>query len=68
MASNGVLLALNSLSHDGIVRLTAKEHEQFGAVVGDYFTTSDGSDDDCSGSDDLMECGKYLWLILLHDK
>ena len=57
MASNSVLLALNSLSHDGMVHLTA-DYEHLGAVVGDFFATSDGSDDDSSGSDDDMECGK----------
>ena len=55
MVSNSIVLVLNSLSHDGIVRLTAKEHEQFGAVVGDYFTTSDRSDNNSNGGDDLME-------------
>ena len=58
MASSSVLFALNSLSHDGMVRLTAEDHENLGAVVRDYFATSDGSDDDSSGSDDGMECGK----------
>ena len=57
MASSSVLLALNSLSHDSMVWLTA-DHKNLGAVVRDYFATSDGSDDDSSGSDDGMECGK----------
>ena len=58
VASNSVLLALNSLSHDGMVHLTAEDYEHLGAVVRDYYATSDGSDDDSSGSDDGMECGK----------
>ena len=58
MASSSVLLALNSLSSDGLVQLSKKEHEQFEALVEDYFNTSDRSDDDISGSDDEMECGK----------
>lgn len=33
MASKSVLLALNSLSHDGMVHLTAEDHEQLGAIV-----------------------------------
>ena len=66
MAGSSLLLALNSLSSDGMVRLSTKEHEQFEALVEDYFNTSDGSDDDSSGSDDIdnMECGKYFWLTL----
>lgn len=58
MASSNVLFALKSLSSDGMVRLSAKEHEQFEALVEDYFNTSDGSDDASSGSDDDLECGK----------
>ena len=57
MASSSVLLALNSLSHDGMVRLTT-DHGNLGAVVCDYYATSDGSDDDSSGSDDGMKCSK----------
>ena len=60
--SSGVLLALNSLASDGIVRLTREEHQQFEALVEDYFNVSDGSDDDSGRSDDdLMECGKFLF-------
>ena len=59
MASNSVLLAINSLPSDGMVRLGTKEHAQFVALVEDYFNANDdGSDDDSSGSDDPMECGK----------
>ena len=58
MAGSRVLLALNSLSDDGMVRLNAEERAQFSALVDDYFNTSDGSDDGSSGSDDEMECGK----------
>jgi len=65
MASSSVLLALNSLSSDGMVRISTQQREQFGEVVGDYFTTSDGSDDDTSGSDDEMECGKYYFVVNL---
>ena len=68
MASNSVLLALNSLSHDGIVCLTAKEHEQLGRLSVIISQLATECDDDSSGSDNLMECRKYLWLILLHDK
>ena len=50
MASNNVLI--NSLSHDGMVCLTAEDHKYLGAVVRNYFATSDGSDDD------EMDCGK----------
>ena len=62
MATNsGVLLALNSLASDGIVRLTRKEHQQFEALVEDHFYASDRSDDDSGRSDDdLMECGKFF--------
>lgn len=58
-SSSGVLFALNSLSSDGMVRLSENQHAQFEALVEDYFNydTSDGSDE-CSGSDDEMECGK----------
>ena len=59
MASSSVLLSINSLSSDGMVRLGTNEHAQFEALVEDYFNASDdGSDDDSSGSDDQMECGK----------
>ena len=59
MASSSVLLAINSLSSDGMVRLGTNEHAQFEALVEDYFNASDdGSDDDSSGSDDQMECGE----------
>jgi len=65
MAGSSVLLALNSLSSDGMVRISANEHKQFEALVEDYFNSSDVSDDD-SGSDDNdgMECGKLFWFIL----
>ena len=63
MASNSVLLAINSLPSDGTVHLGTKEHAQFVALVEDYFNASDdGSDDDSSGSDDPMECGKLTLL------
>ena len=59
MAGSSVLLALNSLSSDGLVRLSAKQHEQFEALVEDYFNTSEASDDaNSSRSDDEMEYGK----------
>ena len=67
MAKNSVLLALNSLSSDGMVRLTSEQHQQFEALVEDYLDGSDGSDDESSGSDNEMECGKYLWLIKIHE-
>ena len=55
-SSSSVLFALNSLSSDGMVRVSESQYE---ALVEDYFNydTSDGSDDD-SGSDNEMECGK----------
>lgn len=65
MAGSSVLLALNSLSSDGLVRLSAKQHEQFEALVEDYFNTSEASDDaNSSRSDDEMEYGKRFWLTL----
>ena len=66
MAKSSVLLALNSLSSDGMVRLTTEQHQQFEALVEDYLDESDGSDDEISGSDNEMECGKYLWLTKIH--
>ena len=58
-SSSNVLFALNSLSSNGMVRVSEGQHAQFEALVEDYFNydTSDGSDD-ASGSDDEMECGK----------
>ena len=59
MAGSNVLLALNSLTSDGLVRLSAKRHKQFEALVEDYSNNSDASDDaNSSKSDDEMECGK----------
>ena len=57
-SSSSVLFALNSLSSDGMVRVSKSQYAQFEALVEDYFNydTSDGSDN--SGSDDEMECGK----------
>ena len=66
MASSSVLLAINFLSSDGMVRLGTNEHAQFEALVKDYFNNSDDvSDDDTSGSDDQMECGKNKSTLLL---
>ena len=58
-SNSSVLFALNSLSSDGMVRLSGDQHAQFEALVEDYFNydTSDGSDD-FSESDHEMECGK----------
>ena len=59
MAGSSDLLALNSLSSDDLVHLSAKQHKQFEALVEDYFNNSDTSDDtNNSGSDDEIECGK----------
>ena len=56
IASSNVI---NSLSSDGMVRLSTNEHAQFEALVKDYFNASNNeSDDDSSGSDDQMERGK----------
>ena len=67
MASSSVLLAINSLSSDGMVRLDTNEHAQFEALVEDYFNASDGSDDDSSGSDDQMECGKNKLNFIMYE-
>ena len=59
MAGSSFLLALNSPSSDGLVRLSAKQHKQFEALVEDYFNNSYTSDDANSReSDNEMECGK----------
>ena len=59
---NSVASAINSLANDGIVRVTRQEHEQFEALLEDYFDASDVSDDEV-GSDDEMECGKITMFI-----
>ena len=58
-SSSSVLFALNSLSSDGMVRVSESQYAQFEAFIEDYFNydISNGSDDD-SGSNDEMECGK----------
>ena len=58
-----VFFLLLTLPSDGMVRLSTEEHAQFAALVEEYFNTSNGSDDASSGSDDEMECGKYLWYV-----
>ena len=59
---NGVVSAINSLANDGIVRVTRQEHEQFEALLEEYFNASDVSDDEV-GSDTEMECGKITMFI-----
>ena len=59
---NGVVSAINSLANDGIVRVTRQEHEQFEALLEEYFNASDVSDDEV-GSDAEMECGKITMFI-----
>ena len=59
MVKSSVLLALNS-SSDGMVHLTTNQHQLFEVLVEDYLEVSDGSDDESSGSDNEMDCGKYL--------
>ena len=52
---NGVVSAINSLANNGIVCVTRQEHEQFEALLEEYFNASDVSDDEV-GSDAEMEC------------
>ena len=59
---NGVVSAINSLANDGIVRVTRQEHEQFEALLEEYFNASDVSDDEV-GSDAEIECGKITMFI-----
>ena len=55
MASSSVL-AIYSLSSDGMMHLSTNEHTQFKELANDYFNASgNGSDDDSSESDDQME-------------
>ena len=55
---SSALSAINSLSSDGLVRLSTRDYAQFEALVQDYFN-NDESDDDISGDD--MEFGKELF-------
>ena len=59
---NGIVLAINSLANNSIVHVTRQEHEQFEALLEEYFNTSDVSDDEV-GSDAKMECSKITMLI-----
>ena len=46
---NGIVSAINSLANDGIVRVTRQEHEQFEALLEEYFNANDVSDDEVGG-------------------
>ena len=59
---NGIVLAINSLANNSIVHVTRQEHEQFEALLEEYFNASDVSDDEV-GSDAKMECSKITMLI-----
>ena len=59
---NGIVSAINFLVNNGMVRVTRQEHEQFEALLEEYFNASDVSDDEV-GSDAEMECGKITMFI-----
>ena len=71
MMSNSVLMTFNSLSHNGHDVPKCQINNLGYIVVRYYFTRSDGSDDSSVSderSDDVIECCKCLWLIVLNDQ
>ena len=52
--SNRVIKAIVSLGDDGVV-VCPEDYDKFAALIGDYYNESD---DDDSGSEEDVECGK----------
>ena len=52
--SSRVIEAIASLGDDGVV-VCPEDYDKFAALIGDYFNESD---DDDSGSEEDVECGK----------
>ena len=52
--------AIALLGEDGVI-VSPDDYNKFEALIGDYFNESE-CDSDESGSDEEMECGKYVFL------